>query len=233
MPKYYIYIPFNEVEDNTDLQLKAMTWRHNVYKSVKSEKRPTMVVHGESKLDGTDRNPTIYVISHGARLPGYIMNEDAQTWNLMSIQELVERMKKDGLSPEMNAKIKLFFCDSLGLAKQLAEEFIKALGPEFVHSKTTVDYYNAILKGPNSSSNISKGAFLFGDSKNSSSLHKVGRASEFRKRICSSEFGGILEAKSAFFNSDSAATSELSSTTQGIDSELEKSSLSSTKSDCS
>lgn len=173
MPNTYLFIPFEEKENNKELLQMAERW---VDAQVKHKSQLCeILVYKEDQIPLLKKGDQIYILAHGVP-KGIFMDGSgadidvvANTAEISSELEkkltatsgvqvltpeiLAARMVESGLTPQPQTKVKLYFCDESQRAKEIATSFMSSLVKENKDfTKPTlgmsVSYYSGILSAP-------------------------------------------------------------------------------------
>jgi len=231
IPKIFLYIPFLHTENNAELYSFALYWQSSIAGSAKNYKTPHIVIHRNSSemgdifphqheiksifdLKATPKNSVIYVLAHGRGSPLEMASSSQGLEYRITVQELVNRLKEDGFTPQLSKKIKgikLFDCDENEANKYLAYNVALQLGPQY--QDLSLSYYKTWVGIPYSPLDASLATYkravpqfdFISDEKNSliKVPKKICRASDFKETITVKE---VLE-----ITKNSEVTSEVTS----------------------
>jgi hypothetical protein len=202
-PAIFLYVPFSDQEGGAGLQLMALNWRKAIRESAKSGKVvPEVIFHGNDTFDNVPEGSIIYILAHGVPsdiakfidqdLTDHICNTaDVKEREIfyLNIEEVVNRLKRDGLKPEQAAKIKIYVCEEgISQTEKISKKFIAALGTDF--GNTDVYNYTRQVSIPQKTSqDLHKHAVkVTFDARLHPKVTFFGRASDFRKVSNVAEF---------------------------------------------
>lgn len=161
MPTVYLYIPFSESEDPTELLGMAKQWE-KLYRSkqelreILAEDTPTpyqgneikIVLQGSNGLEDMKEHDKVYILSHGMEGTPDVCNQAKGGMSMLDQKTIAQRLITDGLPEKTNLKINLYYCDESNEADNRTAEFDLALhdpSNQKDYSNVTLSYYPGVI----------------------------------------------------------------------------------------
>ncbi|RDI40195.1 hypothetical protein [Aquicella lusitana] len=152
-----LYIPFKE---ENDLLEPAKHWAEKL----KNRKKYSIIQFGSSEKRFIPGKFSVYILGHGVaspeRYPAHIVSHrtSCEAETILSIEEVADRFNQDFLYylPSI-LRVKLYFCNTVGNAKQIAELFRDRL---LCADPVKIDYYAGTLGAPSHEPYPQKYAFF-------------------------------------------------------------------------
>lgn len=161
MPTVYLYIPFSESEDPTELIGMAKRWE-TLYRSkqelreILAEDSPTpyigneikVVFQGSKGLADMKEHDKVYILSHGMEGTPDVCNQARGGGSTLDQKTIAQRLIADGLPEKTNLKINLYYCDESNEADNRTAEFDLALhdpSNQKDYSNVTLSYYPGVI----------------------------------------------------------------------------------------
>lgn len=161
MPTVYLYIPFSESEDPTELLGMAKQWE-KLYRSkqelreILAEDTPTpyqgneikIVLQGSNGLEDMKEHDKVYILSHGMEGTPDVCNQAKGGMSMLDQKTIAQRLIADGLPEKTDLKINLYYCDESNEADNRTAEFDLALhdpSNQKDYSNVTLSYYPGVI----------------------------------------------------------------------------------------